>query len=323
MDPSTSLTSWIGTIWTSSWRRALRKSFGDFLLTKRSKCGQLYTSMSWTRACVARSEPVKALWPRASSAGSICTASTKKPFLHNRIQSRPEQQNFLDEIKTNEARERYIIAGTPNFDNMVKDYQLLSGVRTKGDLSEFFLQAFEVMQFSARARELAEKAKIKFGMKPNEAYMAVHIRRGNTYAIGGRAGQSTAQEVKDGVKRGEACVGRTLSTIFVSTVRPYLQGEIDSLRAAYPDKRIVGLGLEPLQWDELEPGLDSRKNTILRTAIEMQMWFDADAFGGSRSTMSSFMSLMRLAHAPRNDSDACNRFLQKSWLESRTKIEIP
>ena len=143
---------------------------------------------------------------------------------------------------------------------------------------------------------------------------------GSTYAIGGLAGQAKIDELVSAINRAKECIGRPVKTIFLSTMLPFLKKESEALEAQFPGHRIVKLGLEDLPWDAIEPGLSEREKTIRRTGVEMQFWFEADGFVGTRSTMSSVIHLMRLAH---RKGDACNRFSQKSWAEEASGHEVP
>lgn len=245
---------------------------------------------------------------------------TKSGFIQNKIHTRQAQWQLLEKISFEKSDSRWVFSGTPKFEGILKDYIFTGVFKEKKDLPEFWLNSFQMIKFAKPIVELQQRAKKILGVGPDEPYIAVHKRVGSTYAIGGKAGQAKPLELVDAINRAKACIGKDVKTIFLSTMLPYLQKEANILQEHFPDHRIIKIGLEELPWETLESGLSFRNKTIRRTGVEMQFWFEADGFVGTRSTMSSVIHLMRIAH---RDGDSCNRFSQKNWLTKAQNLPVP
>lgn len=254
----------------------------------------------------------------------------KTTFQKNKFKSKPSQQKQLQKIALEPNNTRYIVAGTPQLPHMFKDYMYAPSFLNRTSMPQFWLKSFETLRFSKNIRNLHKKAKQLLKISDADSYISMHIRRGNTDATPGKFGQAQDFQTIEAVKRALTCINKKHGTkkdvkiVYISSVGHYLQIEVKKLQKFFPKLRIVGMGAgtNMPSWNELLPGLAHEDNTILRTFIEMQFWYDADAFCGTRSTMSGFMSLMRVAHT-KNNEDSCNRFIQKGWLEHRVKFTIP
>lgn len=267
----------------------------------------------------------------------------RQPFLTNdaRLRTRWEQLNKLKQISS-ASGEKFVFAGTPRFTGMTKEYSVLPKMWEKAQVSKYFMESMPAFRFAPRIVKFQQQAKRLLGMEDHQSYVAVHARRGDTNANGGLHGQANEDEVVNAVLRALDCAeqnsGKRPSTVFVSAIGPFLKAEVLNLVLALSKKdkyekiRVVAIGKKSfgaqshqvIAWEDLRPGLSAREFSALREHIEMQFWYEADAFCGSRSTMSSFMTVMRASQEEiYPNHNACNRFMQRDWLQRHTGVEVP
>jgi len=244
---------------------------------------------------------------------------SKDQVLANKVRSKASQWELLRNASFEPPGSRFVLSATPRFDNMLKDYITPPLFRTIQDVPEFWRASFEMVRFAKPIRELQQRAKHLLGIAPDEPFIAVHIRRGATFAIGRKSGQATTQEVADAIIRAIACVGSQVRTIFLSTLPKFLEKDTKALQEFFPNHTIATLG-HHVPWDAVRNGLSAKNETAIRASVEMQFWLEANAFVGSRSTMSAMVELLRLVHG---SGDVCNRFAQKEWAEKTFNVQIP
>lgn len=204
--------------------------------------------------------------------------------------------------------------------SMTTDFKRSGMFRTFSDMPIFYQQSIPLLKWNEHILDLKEKAKSILGIGPEESFGAVHIRRGNTYGYG-NVRQITTKEILDAFNRGNECIKKPLTTIFVSTIQKSVKKEVLALSQVMPKIKIVA-------FDDLDTWrkvggdyLASRKATQIRSAVEMALWSESDVFVGSRSSMSAVVQLLRLAE--RKGEDACNRFGMKKWLEAYVRKSVP
>lgn len=141
---------------------------------------------------------------------------------------------------------------------------------------------------------------------PGHRFAAMHLRRGDTWAIRGARGQASSAEMywaaeqllRRGVPSGCMRHGRVRHLVLSTVDNVSTLEAAHLLRQAHPQLTVhhfVGADV----WQQVARELPEwssygwEAHELLRTAVEVQFWLDADVFIGSRSSMSEVAFLMR------------------------------
>ena len=159
---------------------------------------------------------------------------------------------------------------------------------------------------------LRAAAMVSGGDSAGASYVAMHLRRGNTFAIRDGSGQVSTEEMLWAIATvrerevASGCVAQPTEHLVLSTVERNSTLEAAStLQRAHPYLRVHHFEEDGLwqdvarrvpEWDAVQAANgDGRRSALMRMLVEVQMWLDADVFVGTRSSMSEATYLMRAA----------------------------
>jgi hypothetical protein len=246
---------------------------------------------------------------------SLCPANTTK--LVDVVVGKPPQkssrsadvlQRNIGVVQSNPGAKIVFVGPPVSFEGVQpfgKVRHFLNGTSPLPSNIQATFEAAYLFRFSRPIQKAATFVLREWGIEKSN-FMAIHIRRGNTYAIEGQAGQVTLQELMYVFKRAVNTSGCNYpSAIVLSALRNSVKAEIEAFKKDFPHIRIFHFD-KSLQ-DKVK-NISGLKDcgSICLDLVEMAVWLKAGSFIGTKSTMSEFAFLMRMQQRGLAQKDHCS-----------------